>query len=89
MKNRPAIYPEHPDLDVLAELSAVSILARNIKPGHVILDPDFHTPLYSVDHRCHATARSGEIALLVFDYDTRTYREVRLLAAATIPLAAA
>lgn len=87
-KTRPAIYVEHPALDVLAELPVAMVTARNLKPGHVVLDPEFRTPLYSVDHRSRSATGSGEVSLFVLDYETGRFHHVSILASASIPVVA-
>lgn len=85
---RPATFGDtHPDLDAFAELPAVTVAARNLKAGHVVLDPDFHTPVYSIDHRNRATRGSGDVVFFAWDYETRSYHDVTFFASTVVPVA--
>lgn len=64
------------DLDTMEAVSTVSIPARSLKAGMVLVDPELDTPAAEIDHRTRTTRGSGEISFLVFDYDTRNWATV-------------
>lgn len=61
------------DLDTLTSVRTVSVLARLLKAGMVLVDPKLDTPAAEIDHRTRAVRGSGEVAFLIFDYDARNW----------------
>lgn len=73
---RPAyIAPEGSDIDSLTEVPATTLKATSLRPGMVLLDPEFGTPAAVIDHRI-GTSR-GTVTYLVNDLDTGGWTQAR------------
>lgn len=85
---KPRIWAEHPSLDALTPLPAVQVPASALKPGMVLLDPDFMTPGASLDHKVRSARNSGQVSFLAFDYDRHNFDTVALTASTLVWVAA-
>lgn len=83
------VYDEIPnDLDPFAALPSVTLRGKHLREGHLLLDPEFGTPAYTIDHRTRAPRNSGQLAFLAFDHETNRYEQLLLSPTAEVSVAA-
>ena len=82
---RPIITGDTFDLDPFDQFATVLLAGRQLREGMILVDPDLATPIYVLDHRMPAEARSrggrwlvhnvesGRIETLTFDAPTAVY----------------
>lgn len=68
------------------ETTAVkTVTASKLREEMVVVDPEFHTPLYQLDHK--ARGSHGDVAWHVWNLETGRFDIVRFRATLSLPVA--
>jgi hypothetical protein len=57
-------------IDPLTAYPTVDVLARNLRPGMILVDPELGTPLVQIDARVRSTPRSGNVSFNVWNLES-------------------
>lgn len=83
----PVVHKDHPNnLGKLDALPHTMIPAGDLKPGHLLVDPELHTPVHSIDHKGKTVRNSGQVSYHTFNHETGKYDEIHLNPKTMVPV---
>lgn len=86
---RPATFDAFDQIDTLSQPQTIEVIARNLKDGMVLVDPELGTPAVGLDHRIRSTRNSGNVSFLVADLENGGWRDLHLTGSVTVKVMAA